>query len=150
MSHESKIRNWNKDKKLIHDPKKVKIPAYHPDTPEVRKGWAQYYDQLTEMDKLVGNALQELDDAGLADDTIVFYYGDHGAGMPRSKRWPYNSGLRVPLVVYIPEKYKQLASPDYKTGEKTDRLVGFIDLAPTVLSLARNQTAPNTFKAMPF
>ncbi len=136
ISHESKIRNWNKNKKLIHDPKKVRIPAYHPDTPEVRKGWAQYYDQLTAMDKLVGGALQELEEAGLSEDTIVFYYGDHGPGMPRSKRWPYNSGLRVPLVVYIPEKFKHLASPDYKKGEKTDRLVGFIDLAPTVLSLA--------------
>ena len=134
ISHESKIRN--RPHTLIHDPAKVRIPAYHPDTPEVRHDWAQYYDRITEMDALVGKNLKELADAGLADDTIIFYYGDHGSGMPRSKRWPYNSGLQVPLVVYIPPKFQKLASVDYQTQGKSDRLVGFIDFAPTLLSLA--------------
>ena len=134
VSHESQIRR--RPHTPVHDPAKVRVPAYHPDTPEVRQDWAQYYDKVTEMDAQVGRVLKELEEDGLADETIVFYYGDHGSGMPRSKRWPYNSGLRVPLVVYVPEKLKQLAPSQYVPGGKTDRLVGFIDLAPTVLSIA--------------
>jgi uncharacterized sulfatase len=133
-SHESQIRK--RPHEAVHDPEKVRVPAYHPDTPEVRRDWAQYYDKITEMDRQVGGVLDEIEKAGLADDTIVFYYGDHGSGMPRSKRWPYNSGLRVPLVVHVPAKWRDLASADYEPGGKTDRLVGFIDFAPTLLSLA--------------
>ena len=81
---------------------KAPIPAYHPDTPEVRKDWGQYYDRLTMMDKQCGDALKEIEDAGLADDTIIVYWGDHGSGMPRNKRWPYNSGLHVPMMVHFP------------------------------------------------
>jgi len=134
VSHESQIRK--RPHKQVHDPARVRVPAYHPDTPEVRQDWAQYYDKLTEMDTQAGKILKELEESGLADETIIFYYGDHGPGMPRCKRWPYNSGLLVPLIVYIPEKFRDLAPEDYRPGGKTDRLVGFIDLAPTVLSLA--------------
>ncbi|QDV16824.1 Arylsulfatase [Gimesia panareensis] len=134
ISHESKIRN--RPHTLVHDPAKARVPAYHPDTPEVRHDWAQYYDRITEMDALVGKNLKELAEAGLADDTIIFYYGDHGSGMPRSKRWPYNSGLQVPLVIYIPPKFRNLASSDYQTDGESDRLVSFVDFAPTLLSLA--------------
>ena len=88
ISHESKIRS--RPHKQVHDPAKVRIPKYHPDAPEVRQDWAQYYDRLTEMDAQVGAKLKELEESGVADDTIIFYYGDHGSGMPRSKRWPYN------------------------------------------------------------
>jgi len=94
------------------------------------------HDNITTMDTWVGEQLSELEEAGLTEDTIVFFYGDHGSGMPRSKRWPYNSGLHVPLIVYVPPKYRHLAPSDYRAGGKTDRLVGFIDLAPTLLSLA--------------
>jgi uncharacterized sulfatase len=136
ISHESQIRNKIDDKDRIHDPAKVRVPAYHPDVPEVRKDWAQYYDRITMMDKLVGQNLQELAAAGLAEETIVFFYGDHGSGMPRSKRMPYNSGLHVPLVVYFPEKWRHLATEDCKQGGgASERLVSFVDLAPTLLSL---------------
>ncbi|MBS0202743.1 MAG: sulfatase [Planctomycetes bacterium] len=133
-SHESKIRV--RPHKLVHDPARVRIPAYHPDTPEVRQDWAQYYDVVTEADADAGVRLRELADAGLMEDTIIFYYGDHGSGMPRSKRWPYNSGLHVPLVVYIPEKFQDLRPADYAPGQSSDRLVSFVDFAPTLLSLA--------------
>lgn len=133
-SHESQLRARNVQ--LIHDPNKVRVPAYHPDTPEVRRDWARYYDMVSEADADAGEHLKELADAGLADDTIVFYYADHGSGMPRSKRWPYNSGLQVPLVVYIPEKYKDLRPPEYEAGGVSNRLVSFVDFAPTLLSLA--------------
>jgi uncharacterized sulfatase len=133
-SHESKIRA--RPYKAVHDPAKVRVPAYHPDTPEVRQDWAQYYDIITEADADAGARLKELETDGLADDTIVFYWADHGSGMPRSKRWPCDSGLHVPLVVYIPPKWKTLATKDYTPGGKSERLVSFVDFAPTVLSLA--------------
>jgi uncharacterized sulfatase len=133
-SHESKIRV--RPHVRVHDPAKVRVPAYHPDTPEVREDWAQYYDVVSEADADAGQRLKELEDAGLAEETIVFYYADHGSGMPRNKRWPYNSGLQVPFVVYVPEKWRSLAPPDYRPGGESNRLVSFVDLAPTVLSLA--------------
>ena len=134
VSHESQIRK--RPHQQIHDPSKVRVPAYHPDTPEVRQDWAQYYDKLTEMDKMVGEKLELLKEQGLADNTIIFYFGDHGSGMPRSKRWPYFSGINVPLIIHIPEKWKHLASSDYQVGGKSDNRVGFVDLAPTLLSIA--------------
>ncbi|MEX2187573.1 MAG: sulfatase-like hydrolase/transferase [Pirellulales bacterium] len=133
-SHESQLRR--RPHKQIHDPAQVHVPAYHPDTKEVRQDWAQYYDTVTEADADAGKLLDQLEADGLADDTIVFYFADHGSGMPRSKRIPCNSGLHVPLVVYIPEKFKHLATDDYQAGGKSDRLVSFVDFAPTVLCLA--------------
>ncbi|MFZ5830003.1 MAG: sulfatase-like hydrolase/transferase [Planctomycetota bacterium] len=133
-THESQIRR--RPHEWQHDPAKAPIPAYHPDTLEARQDWAQYYDNITVMDGWIGEKLKELADAGLAEDTIVFFYGDHGSGMPRSKRWPYNSGLQVPLIVYVPPKFQQLAGKEYQAGSKSERLVSFVDLAPTVLSLA--------------
>ena len=91
---------------------------------------------LASMDAQVGKRLKELADAGLAADTIVFFYADHGSGMPRSKRCAYDSGLHVPLIIYVPEKFRHLAPEEYAPGGKTDRLAGFVDLAPTVLSVA--------------
>ena len=133
-THESKI--FGGPHKLAHDPAEVRVPAYHPDTPEVRKDWARYYDNITTMDREAAVLLKQLEDDGLADDTIVFFYGDHGAGMPRSKRFPYNSGLRVPMIVHVPEKFKASAPTGYKPNGTLDRMIGFVDLAPTVLSAA--------------
>lgn len=134
VSHESQIRK--RPHKAVHDPSKVRVPAYHPDRLEVRQDWAQYYDKLTEMDAKVGANLKALEEAGLAEDTIVFYYGDHGAGIARSKRCPYNSGLHVPLVLHVPEKFKHLAPPEYQENGVSDRLVSFVDLPATLLSIA--------------
>jgi arylsulfatase A-like enzyme len=132
-SHESQMRS--RPHKQITDPAKVRVPAYHPDTPEVRQDWAQYYDKVSEADADAGARLKEIEEAGLAADTIVFYYGDHGTGMPRGKRWPSNSGLAVPMVVYFPEKWRHLAPKEYQPGGRSDRLVSFVDLAPTLLSI---------------
>lgn len=133
-THESMLRK--RPHTPIHDPAKVRIPAYHPDTPEVRQDWAQYYDTISTADALAGQRLKELAEAGITEETIVFYWADHGSGMPRSKRWPSNSGLHVPMVVYFPEKWRHLAPKEYEPGSKSDRLVSFVDLAPTLLSLA--------------
>ena len=134
VTHESQIRNPKYTPK--HDPKKVTLPAYHPDAPEVRRDWAHYYDRIALMDNMVGKLLQELQDAGLMENTIVFFYTDHGSGMPRSKRFPYNSGLHVPLIVRVPQQHRDLAPRDYQPGGRTERLVSFVDLPATLLSLA--------------
>ena len=134
LSHESRLRGPSHQ--AIHDPATVRVPAYHPDTPEVRRDWARYHDTVTAADAAAGERLRELEAAGLSEETIVFYWGDHGSGMPRSKRFPGNSGLRVPLIVHIPEAFRHLRPPDYEAGGVSDRLVAFVDFAPTVLSLA--------------
>ena len=134
VTHESQIRRRPHD--AVHDPSKVRVPAYHPDTPESRQDWAQYHDKITEMDAMAGRVLAELQEDGLADDTIVFYWADHGPGMPRGKRWTYNSGLHVPMILHVPEKHRDLRPAEYAEGGESERLVGFVDLAATVLSLA--------------
>lgn len=118
----------------IHDPATVPLPPYYVDTPIVRRDLARYYDCVTVMDQEVGQILEQLETDGLADDTIVFFYSDHGSGMPRHKRALFDSGTHVPLLIRFPEKWRHLAAA--KPGETTDRLVSFVDFGPTVLSLA--------------
>jgi len=116
-----------------HDPKKVTVWPFYPDTHKVRVNIAAYHTQITIMDGLVKDLLDQLDGDGLAEDTIVFFFSDHGMGLPRGKRWLHDGGLRVPLLVRFPEKYKHLAPG--KPGDTEDRLVSFVDYAPTMLSL---------------
>jgi N-sulfoglucosamine sulfohydrolase len=134
-SHESSIHKPIPTEKLRHDPEKVVLPPYHPDTPEMRHDWAQYYDKIEDMDAQVGQLLKELEESGLADNTIVMYYGDNGGVLARSKRFIYETGTQIPFIVRIPEKYKSLY-PAAKPGDKVDRLIDFADLAPTLLSIA--------------
>lgn len=134
-SHESSQFRVKSVEELRHDPEEVPLPPYHPDTPELRQQWAQYYDTMEDMDTWVGEMLKELEESGEADNTIVFYYGDHGGVLPRSKRYMYETGTHVPMVIHIPEKYKELW-PAEEPGSKVDRMVSFVDLAPTILSLA--------------
>lgn len=133
-THESQIRKPKAVPK--HDPAKAPLPPFYPDLPEIRRDIALYYDNVTTMDEWFGKQLKDLEDAGLKEDTIVFFFGDHGTGMPGYKRQAQNRGLRVPLLIHIPEKWKALASKEYKAGGDTDRLVSFVDFAPTLLSLA--------------
>jgi arylsulfatase A-like enzyme len=118
----------------IHDPAKIKVPPYYPDTDTVRRELARFHDCVTVLDQQVGAILKQLEEDGLADDTIVFFYSDHGSGMPRHKRLLHDSGMRVPLMIRFPGKYKHLAPA--AAGESVDRLVSFVDFAPTMLSLA--------------
>lgn len=133
-THESQIRA--RPHAAVHDPAAARVPPYHPDTPEVRRDWAQYYDKLSEMDAEVAARLRELEADGLAASTIVVYWADHGVGLPRGKRWLYPAGLDVPLIVYVPERFKRLAPDGYQPGVADDRLVGLVDLAPAMLSVA--------------
>ncbi len=132
-SHEHVIHKPLPLKALRHDPAKVELPPYQPDTLEIRHDWAQYYDKVEDMDKRVGRALAELEKEGLAEDTIVFYYSDHGGVLPRSKRFCFDTGLKVPMVIHFPRNYQNMAPG--KPGTRTDRLVSFVDLPPTLLSL---------------
>jgi len=116
------------------DPAAVDVPPYLPDLPEVRQDLAVYHDNVTAMDTQVGKLLDELAAAGLADDTIVFYCSDHGGATPRGKRYLHDTGVRVPLMVCVPERWRRLTP--FAAGAKVDELVSFVDLAPTVLSLA--------------
>jgi arylsulfatase A-like enzyme len=126
-THES--RCWPREgEKLTHDPAKVVVPPYYPDTPIVRENLARYYDNITKMDKQAGAILEQLEQDGLAEETIVFFWSDHGRGLPRCKRWPYDSGLHVPLIIRWPGRIRP--------GSTCDDLVNLIDLAPTLLSLA--------------
>ncbi|MEL7121293.1 MAG: sulfatase [Bacteroidota bacterium] len=133
-SHESSIHG-DRPEQLIHDPQKMNIPPYHPDTEEIRKDRAWYYDRITQMDSLVGKIISQLKADGLYDETIIFYYSDHGGILGRSKRYLYDSGQHVPFIVRVPEKYQSLF-PDYKAKSASNRLISFVDLAPTMLSLA--------------
>jgi uncharacterized sulfatase len=133
-THESQVRL--RPHVAVHDPAQVRVPPFHPDTPEVRQDWAQYYDKLTEMDREVAARLAELEADGLADSTIVVYWGDHGVGLPRGKRWLYPAGLDVPLIVHVPERFRHLAPEGYAAGRALDRLVSLLDLGPSMLSAA--------------
>jgi N-sulfoglucosamine sulfohydrolase len=135
ISHESRIHDSIPDEKLRHSPDEVPIPPHHPTTPAMKHDWAQYYDKVEDMDAWVGDKLKELEDMGLADYTIVFYYADHGGVLARSKRYVYETGTHVPFIIRIPDKYKHLF-PAEKPGEKVTRIISFVDLAPTLLSIA--------------
>ncbi len=142
-SHESQIRlpeNRYQERvadfssEELHDPANAPVPPYHPETDRVRRDWARYADMITYMDKEVGNLLEQLEADGLAEETIVVFYSDHGAGMPRSKRWLYDSSTRIPFILRVPQKYQDRVPAE--PGTVSDRLISFVDLAPTTLSLA--------------
>jgi arylsulfatase A-like enzyme len=145
VSHESSLHAASDE--LHHDPEKVAIPPYHPKTPEMKHDWAQYYDKMEQMDAQAGAIIKELEEAGLADNTIVFYYSDHGGALGRSKRFLYESGLHIPLIIRFPPKFKHLAPGN--PGSKTDRIVTFADFAPTILNLA-NIPAPDYMQGQAF
>jgi N-sulfoglucosamine sulfohydrolase len=134
-THESQYRDPSPlTQKLVaalpqkHDPAKAPVPPYYPDTPVVRRDIANYYDTVTAMDGQVAALLKQLDDDGLRDNTVVFHWGDHGWGMPRGKRWLYDSGTKVPLIVRWPGTIP--------AGSTPDDLVSLFDLGPTALSIA--------------
>jgi len=129
------------------DPIKVRIPPYQPDTPEIRSDWARYYDHLALLDQQISVKLEELKNDGLADDTIIFYYGDNGGTLPRSKRFLQASGTHVPLIMYFPPKWQHLAPA--LPGSRVKNPVSFIDFAPTVLSLT-GVKIPGFFQGRPF
>lgn len=125
----------------------VPVFPYHPDTPVFRYTNAYYRDLHMKLDKELGMFLDTLKEQGLMENTIIFYYGDHGGVLPRSKGYVYESGLHVPLMVYVPEKYKDMTP--LAPGSRTDAFVQFVDFAPTVLNLA-GISVPKQMDGRPF
>lgn len=123
------------------------FPPYYPRTPAALEDWKRNYELITALDYWCESHVQALKDAGLYEDTIIFFWSDHGVGLPRAKRWLYDSGTHIPLIVHIPPKFRQLT--DAKPGAVTDQLVSSIDLGPTVLHLAGAEL-PHHMQGQPF
>ncbi|QTN32976.1 sulfatase-like hydrolase/transferase [Akkermansiaceae bacterium] len=146
-SHESSLfENKPKEPKRLK-PEEIDLPPYLPDLPEIRKDMARYHDRITDMDTRVGEVLKKLEASGLADDTIVFYYADHGGILPRGKRYLEQTGVKVPLIIRIPEKFRHLAP--FKPGERVTEPVSFVDFAPTLLSIL-GLDEPEQMQGRPF
>lgn len=130
--HEEVCKDLPED--VIIEPGEAPLPPYFPDKPIVHELWARYNNNIGALDRYAENLLNELKEEGVAENTIVIFYSDHGAGIPVHKRWMYDTGLLVPFIVYCPEKYAHLMP--HEQGKPSDELVSFIDLAPTALNLA--------------
>ncbi len=111
-----------------HDPAKMVLPPYLPDVPAVRRHIANYYDAMTANDYWVGQVMAALDRQGLTDNTLVCVFSDHGWGFPRGKRWLYDTGIHVPLIMRWPGHIKP--------GTVRNDLTAWVDLAPTALQAA--------------
>lgn len=144
-SHQSRTMTWPFDQYIdkVHDqlPQSqriaddaFKMPPIYRDSPEMRKQMARVYNSIALTDFRIGQLLDRLENDGLRDDTIIFFYADHGEGMPRGKTNGIDYGYRVPFIIWFPEKYQRL-NP-WKSGGTVEELVNFENLAPTVLSLA--------------
>ena len=140
VTHESGIFGEGRSPRRV-DPALVPLPPYYPDVPAVRTDLAKHYDNIAALDRWVGDRLAQLEEDGLLGSTIIFFFSDHGDGLPRGKRWVYDSGTRVPLIVRFPD--------GKGAGTTSDRLVSFVDFLPTVLSLA-GVDVPEHVHGVPF
>lgn len=153
--HESGIASESKYRSVTarlkpsqrQDPKKLDLPPYYPDTPIVREDWKRNYELITAMDAWAGDLIEQIKDDGLYEDTIIFFWSDHGVGLPRAKRWLYDSGTYIPLVIRIPEKFR--SGGQGKPGSVDDRLVSSIDFGPSVMNLAGVEI-PEYMQGQPF
>lgn len=144
QTHEGKGNSYAKYKEMVDalsesefavgQKREIPLPPAYPQAEEARLLWSRYYDLITMLDHKVGELLRNLEEDGLMDNTIVFFFSDHGFGMPGFKRWLTEGGLRVPLVLYVPEKYKGLM--DFQPGDINQDLVSFADFVPTALGFA--------------
>lgn len=129
------------------------LPPYYPDTPVTREDWKRNYELITAMDHWAGRLIAQLKEDGLYEDTIIMFWSDHGVGLPRAKRWLYESGTHVPLIVHVPEKWRsrvgKLPGAGDGVGVVTDQLVSSIDFGPTVLNLA-GVDVPEHVQGRPF
>ncbi|WP_182867772.1 sulfatase-like hydrolase/transferase [Rhodopirellula sp. JC639] len=129
------------------DPTKLQLPPYYCDTPITREDWKRNYELITAMDHWAGGLIQQLKDDGLYENTIIMFWSDHGVGLPRAKRWLYESGTHIPLIVRIPPAYR--VDDQGTPGTVCDDLVSSIDFGPTVLNLA-GLDQPSSVQGQPF
>lgn len=140
-------RNEKLPAKARHKWEDAPVPPYYPDTRAAKVNMAALYTQITLMDYEVGNLLAQLKEDGLDDETIVFFFSDHGTGLPRHKRWIYDTGTKVPFIVYLPQKYRHLSF--VKSGSTYSNFICFEDLAPTVLDIL-GMSIPDYMKGKTF
>ncbi len=126
-THESQVWDRANDPVVISG-EKVTVPPYYPDKEPVRREIARVYSNISVMDREVGEILQQLEDDGLMDETIIIFYSDHGGPLPRQKREIKDSGIKVPMIIRFPNKQH--------AGMVVDDLISFVDIPPTILSLA--------------
>lgn len=139
-SHESSLFNKAPAEPQRLKPVDIELPPYLPDLPEIRKDMARYHDRITDMDAKVGKIIDDLEKAGVADNTIVIYNSDHGGILPRGKRYLEETGVKIPLIIRIPQKFQKL-SP-FKPGDRVTEPVSFVDFSATFLSIAGIDTPP--------
>ena len=141
--HESGIASESKYKSVTKEllpsqrqnPKELMtLPPYYPDTTITREDWKRNYELITAMDAWAGDLIQQLKDAGEYDNTIIMFWSDHGVGLPRAKRWLYDSGTHIPLIIRVPEKFQK--SLDTSSLATDNQLISAVDFAPTVLNVA--------------
>jgi arylsulfatase A-like enzyme len=140
VTHESGIFGKGRSPKVVN-PRDIALPPYYPDTPIIRADVAKHYDNIIALDNQVGTLLSQLKEDGLMEETFIFFFSDHGDGLPRGKRWVYDSGTRVPLIVRLPD--------GKHAGTINERLVNFVDFGPTVLSLTEVKV-PDYAHGVPF
>jgi arylsulfatase A-like enzyme len=146
ITHESRVIHFEGD--LVTNPADVTVPPYLPDTPEIRTAIAENIDIVSQQDVALKKLLDELREDGLDDNTIVFFMADHGGVVPRSKRYCYEEGTRIPLIVRVPEAFSHLRA-GHQPGRATRQVVSNIDVAPTTLALA-GAPVPTHMHGMPF
>lgn len=136
ISHESSLHfdAPTMETKTVTDQLSVQLQPYFPDTATFRYTRARYHDRMMAVDKVVRDTVAELKKSGLLEDTFIFYFGDHGGVLPRSKGYAYESGLHVPLIVRVPENFRHLT--DRPMASRTKGFVEFVDFGTTVLNLA--------------
>lgn len=137
--HEAQVKELRPEERQV--PEALDVPPIYPDDAAICRDQADLHELATVMDRRVGERLKELEEDGLLEDTIVFFWSDHGDGLPRCKRWLYDSGTRIPLVVSIPERFR--VDGQGVPGSTDDRLVSGLDFGPTLLNLAGVQAPPH-------
>ena len=147
ITHEGALFDSIPNEELSFNPDEMEVFPYHPNTPTFRHDFAQYYHRHKQLDDQIGEFLDDLKQQGLYDSTIVFFYGDHGGVLPRGKRYLFESGTRVPMIVHVPQMYKHLI-PE-KIGTFSERIISFVDLAPTILNAAGVEI-PEYMQGQPF
>ena len=120
-------RDWDGNERVT-DRSQIEIPPIYPDTPEVREAWGEYLDDLASLDRKVGVMLARLEEDGLADNTVVVFFSDHGREMPRGKQWVYDGGIHVPLIIRLPN--------EEAPGTVDEQLISNVDISAVSLDLA--------------